>query len=272
MNIDDGESYVDKLADTRKFFAGLAMTIMVRERSAVDFVDLKGKTINEFYLENLELKRDDSAALRVVKVLDFVPELPAFAELAAQRPMTFQMAFHLALIVDSLLSGNYVPTWKQEVIKAFMKFQADVAEARLHHRQTGEAKPHHERFIALLGGSGSDTAEVIRRRHNFFMERMYSEMKLKPRDDQRLFDTLEKEIIWNRDGRKCLCCELPVKFREIHIHHVIEHIAGGQTILNNGVTVCADCHSDRKKMQELAPKFRANLERVLNPVRANEFA
>jgi hypothetical protein len=267
----DSDSYVDKLADNRKFFAGLAMTIMVRERSGEDFVFLKGKTINEFYIENLELKPNDPAAIRVLKVLDFIPELPSFADLTSQRPMTRQMAFHLALIIDSLLAGNYVPIWKQDVIKAFMKFQVDVAEAHLHHKQTGEAKPHYERFKVLLGGSGSDTAEVIRRRHNFFTERMYSEMRLKPLDGQRLFDTLEKEIIWNRDGRKCLCCELPVKFREIHIHHVVEHIAGGRTIFNNGVTVCVDCHTDRKKMQELAPKFGEHLERVSNSVRANEF-
>lgn len=43
LNVDDGEHYVDGPADTRKFFAGLAMTIMVSERSGVDFVDLKGK-------------------------------------------------------------------------------------------------------------------------------------------------------------------------------------------------------------------------------------
>ncbi|HEY1719137.1 MAG TPA: DUF262 domain-containing protein [Verrucomicrobiae bacterium] len=149
----DSDSYVDKLADNRKFFAGLAMTIMVRERSGEDFVDLKGKTINEFYIENLELKPNDPAAIRVLKVLDFIPELPSFADLTSQRPMTRQMAFHLALIIDSLLAGNYVPIWKQDVIKAFMKFQVDVAEAHLHHKQTGEAKPHYERFKVLLGGS-----------------------------------------------------------------------------------------------------------------------
>jgi len=46
LTVADGEHYVDGHADMRKFFAGLAMTIMLRERSEIDFVDLKGKTIN----------------------------------------------------------------------------------------------------------------------------------------------------------------------------------------------------------------------------------
>ena len=32
------------------------MTLMIRERSEIDFVDLKGTTINEFYMENLVLE------------------------------------------------------------------------------------------------------------------------------------------------------------------------------------------------------------------------
>jgi len=51
--VDDGDHYVDGLVEVRKFFAGLAMTIMLRERLEVDFVDLKGKTLNDFYMDNL---------------------------------------------------------------------------------------------------------------------------------------------------------------------------------------------------------------------------
>ena len=40
LSVDDGAHYVDGLAETRKFFAGLAMTLMVRSRASVDFVDL----------------------------------------------------------------------------------------------------------------------------------------------------------------------------------------------------------------------------------------
>lgn len=52
---DDGEHYVTGSADARKLFAGLAMTIMLRERANVDFVDLKGKVINEFHVKKENL-------------------------------------------------------------------------------------------------------------------------------------------------------------------------------------------------------------------------
>jgi Protein of unknown function DUF262 len=100
LSVDDGDHYVDGLADARKFFAGLAMTIMVRQRSGEDFVDLKGKTINDFYMENLDLKDDDSAAMRVVDTLDVIADLPRFDELLARKRVTYSVAFHFALLVE----------------------------------------------------------------------------------------------------------------------------------------------------------------------------
>jgi hypothetical protein len=261
LSVDDGEHYVDGLADTRKFFAGLAMTIMVRERFSLDFVDLKGKTINEFYQENLVLRPDDPATARTVRTLDRAAELPGF-DLLAKKPISFQMAFHFALLVDSLLSGNYVPVWRDHVVKAFQEFQDDVAKARHHYKTTREALPHYNRFVVALGGSGSDTADVIRMRHAFFLQQVYPKIPLKPLDPKRLFDPLEKEVIWTRDGRKCKnpACGRSVSFNDARIHHINEHIAGGPTVLENGVLVCPECHANRLHMQTLAPAFQEHLK------------
>jgi hypothetical protein len=264
LSVDDGEHYVDGLADTRKFFAGLAMTIMVRERQGVDFVDLKGKTINEFYKENLELKADDPAAARVVRTLDRVADLPGFADFLNKKPMSFQMAFHFALLVDSLLSGNYVPAWRDHVVEAFQEFQDGLAKARHHYRTTKEALPYYGHFVVLLGGSGSDTAEVIRTRHAFFLQQVYPKIPLKPLDPKRLFDALEKEVIWVRDSRKCKnpACGRLVSFSEARVHHINEHSAGGSTVLENGVLVCPECHVNRQHMQSLAPAFQQHLKQL----------
>jgi hypothetical protein len=260
LNIDDGDHYVDRLAARRKFFAGLAMTIMHRERSGSDFVDLKGKTINDFYMGNLELKDEDPAVIRVIKTLDAVPLLPGFEQLLTRRPVSHQMAFHLALLIDSLVSGDYVPVWRNDILKAFVAFQEELTKARLNHKRTHQPTPHYERFIALLSGSGSDTADLIRRRHAFFLEKMYPAIKIKPRDGKRLFDTLDKEWIWIRDKQTCQSCKQPVTFINATVHHVIEHTAGGDTIVENGVVVCHECHADRKKMQELTPMFQEYLQ------------
>ena len=267
LSVDDGVHYVDGLAEVRKFFAGLAMTIMVRERAEVDFVDLKGATINDFYLENLVLEDGDPGAVRVVQVLDVVAQLPGFESLREGRPMSFQWAFHLALLADSLNKGKYVSVWREDVVGAFLAFKQEVANAQLHYRENHESRPHHERFGRLLSGSGSDTADVIRIRHSFLLGEVYAKIRLKPLDPHRLFDPLEKEVIWNRDRGVCqnpVCArpERKVPFREATVHHVIEHTAGGNTILENGILICPECHANRVEMQRLAPQFQDYLRRI----------
>jgi hypothetical protein len=269
LSVDDDEHYVDGLAEARKFFAGLAMTIMVRARSGVDFVDLKGKVINEFYKEreNLELSEQDLAAQRVVRVLDEIAQLPGFESLRNEKPMSFQWAFHLALLVDSLIGGNYAPAWRNDVINAFIEFRAEEARARLHHRETKESLPHYERFGRLLAGSGSDTADIIRSRHSFLLAQMFPKIRITPRDPNRCFDTLEKEVIWDRDRGLCQNpgCERPgrrVAFSDARIHHVHEHTAGGPTTLQNGILVCDKCHASRPEMQRLTSHFQEYLGRI----------
>ena len=266
LTVADGEHYVDGHAEMRKFFAGLAMTVMLRERSETDFVDLKGKTINEFYLANLDLRDDEAGALRVVNLLDLIVALPHFSSLREGAPMTFQMAFHFALLVDCLDQGNYTADWKSSVVEAFLEFKAAVAASRLHHRQTQESLPHHERFGRLLSGSGSDTAEIIRIRHAFMLSELYPRLSVVHRDPNRCFDLLEKEVIWNRDRSRCQNpgCRRPdqkVPFREARFHHIVEHVAGGPTLLRNGVLVCVDCHG-RTEMQERTPYFQDYIARI----------
>lgn len=264
LTVDDGDHYVDRLALTRKFFAGLAMTIMVRERSGEDFVDLKGKTINDFYNENFDLREDDPAAERALRTLDRVVQLSGFERLLEGRPMPFSMAFHLALLVDSLNSGNYVPVWRDDVVNALVTFQQDVANARLQYKNTGESLPHHARFAERLAGSGSDTAAVIRNRHAFFLSQVFPAIRIKPRDENRCFGPLEKEVIWNRDRGQCKNpgCNRRVSFQEATIHHVVEHTTGGATTLDNGILVCPECHANRGLMQRLTEHFQQYLRQI----------
>ncbi len=267
LTVADGEHYVDGHAEMRKFFAGLAMTIMLRERSKIDFVDLKGKTINDFYLVNLDLPPEDPGAQRVVGLLDRIVGIPKFASLKEAGPMTFQMAFHFAVLVDALDQGNYTNDWKHLIVEAFLAFKQEVAAARLHHKDTRVSLPHHERFGLLLSGSGSDTAEVIRIRHAFMLSEIYPRVKVVPRDPNRGFDLLEREVIWNRDRGECRNPRCPrpgrrVAFHEATIHHIVEHGAGGTTILKNGVLICPECHANRAEMQHLTEHFQGYIARV----------
>ena len=265
-NIADGEHYVDGWAERRKFFAGLAMTLMLRERSDLDFVDIKGKTINDFYINNLDLRPGDVRTERVINVLKLVSSLPNFENLKQGIPMTFQMAFHFTLLVDSLNQGNYKATWKQEIVAAFVDFKEAIVGARKHYKDTHESLPHYESFARLLSGSGSDTAEIIRIRHSFLLSEMYSKISVVSLDQGRRFGPLEREVIWNRDRGCCQNpgCLLPgrrVSFHHSEIHHIIEHSAGGSTTLRNGILICTQCHGNRKEMQDLTDHFKSYIEK-----------
>lgn len=267
ISIDDNVHFVDGLAERRKFFAGVAMTIMIRERFDTDFLDIKGKTINDFYLANLNLPSGDPGAERVVNLLNQISELPNFEDLKKGTPMTFQMAFHFTLLVDSLNQGNYTADWKGDVVIAFLDFKKCVADARLHYRETRESIPHYENFGRLLSGSGSDTAETIRVRHAFLLSEMCSKITLVAKDPNRRFDPLEREVIWNRDRGRCQNPDCPLtdkklQYRDAEVHHIVDHSNGGNTALSNGVLVCNQCHRNRIKMQELADYFQKYIENL----------
>ena len=73
-------------------------------------------------------------------------------------------------------------------------------------------------------------------------------------------------MIWNRDRGTCQCpsCERAdrlIPFGEATVHHVDEHCAGGQTVLENGVLVCPQCHSNRYEMQRRGDHFKNYLAR-----------
>src|SRR5438477_12945844 len=96
------------------------MTLMLRERAEIDFVDLKGTTINDFYMDNLILKDEDPAALRVVRILDLVAQLPGFERLREGRPLSFQWAFYLAMLMDSLNEGKFTSAWARDLLTPFL--------------------------------------------------------------------------------------------------------------------------------------------------------
>jgi hypothetical protein len=56
-----------------------------------------------------------------------------------------------------------------------------------------------------------------------------------------------------------------VSFAEATVHHVVEHSVGGQTVLENGVLVCPQCHANRFEMQKLEGHFKAYLTRIYAP-------
>ena len=81
---------------------------------------------------------------------------------------------------------------------------------------------------------------------------------LTPKDPRRAFGSLEREIVYWRDGKKCGVCDSEVPWVEAEIHHIKEHSQGGQTVLENGKLVHKQCHPKGAAANEFAAQIRNN--------------
>jgi hypothetical protein len=255
---EDDFHYIDPLVEARRLFAQIAMTIIRREREGIDFVDGSGRAINAFYVANLKVSEDDPAIQRVLRVLSVGSRLPGFGDLKA---MNANLLFHFAMLLDTLLSGQYVQDWQNRYCKKFEVFVAAVQQARLDFRNEGQRSELYDDFAVLLAGSGSDKADKIGQRHAVFANWMRSQLEVNLKEPKRLFDVLEREVVWWRDRRTCMNpkCRRSVPFQEATVHHVTEHTAGGPTKLTNAVLVCTECAPKRKELQSAEDELKRYL-------------
>ena len=266
VHVEDEEDfhYIDSLVEARRLFAQIAMTIMRREREEIDFVDGSGRAINAFYVGNLNVSEDDPAVQRVLRVLSLGSKLPGFGDL---KHMNANYLFHFAMLLDSLLAGQYVQDWQGRYCKVFEEFGAKVQQARLDWKNERRHSDLYNEFAVLMAGSGSDKADKIGQRHAVFANWMRSELNIKLKDPKRLYDILEREVVWWRDRRLCQNprCLRFVPFNEATVHHVMEHTAGGPTILTNAVLVCNNCAPKRNELREAEYELKKYLWRLTHP-------
>ena len=67
-------------------------------------------------------------------------------------------------------------------------------------------------------------------------------------DPRRLFTAMQRRQILERDGSCCAYCGRHVTGEEgdrIYIDHVVPHVLGGQTVIDNGVVACGTCNSSK---------------------------
>jgi hypothetical protein len=148
-------------------------------------------------------------------------------------------AISLVLLVDSLLDG-FTPTWRDNFAQSFDNFRSEAVKAKA----TRNAPSPSTYWLSwgLLARSNSDRADSIERRHAFFVSKMIELLKPIPKDPQRGFDDLQRDLIYARDKKKCQACGGGVLWADAQIHHVNQHSEGGITDLDNGALVHAACH------------------------------
>jgi len=221
----------------RQLAAQMAMLFLTRlETNGERLCNINSREIDDFYYNHLDFDLTSPEARRFHNVLD---KLTLLLGDEARKKIVSHEAIHLMLLTDSLMD-EYTRSWETLFTAAFDRFRENFAKDKL---TRDEAVPGD--FWLRYGTHtrvNSDREGTIRRRHEFFCQKMLEWLKPKQKDPKRLFGPLEREIIYYRDHKKCHICGAEVPWSEAEIHHLESHVEGGQTVLPNGVLVRKECH------------------------------
>jgi len=239
--------------ETRQLCAQMTMLFFAkRESKGERLTDVNAKAIDDFYYQHLDFDPGSADASRFMGILDKLTMLLGDGK---RRPLKGHEAFHLVLLMDSLLE-DYTKSWEDKLPGAFDRFMHELAAGT----KTRWEVPPDESWTRYGAATrvNSDREQTIRQRHEFFCERMLEFMApMQLKDTQRLFGPLEREIVYYRDKKSCAVCDGSVVWGDAEVHHVKEHVKGGPTIVANGILVHSACHpKSAAAVEALAGKLK----------------
>lgn len=68
-----------------------------------------------------------------------------------------------------------------------------------------------------------------------------------PLDTKRWFNPEQRQQIWAKSGAHCAMCKLEISRTNFHCDHIIPHVEGGPTAVENGQALCAECNYKKGK-------------------------
>ncbi len=237
---------------TRTLAAQIAMLYLTRHEAGPDhFTNIDAQSIDVFYYTHIDFDADSGDSKRLIAILD---KLDALLGDGKRPRLGAHIAIHLVLLLDSLWD-DYTRSWESTLSKSVDKFSYALASGA---KTKTSIQP--DEFWARYGQwtyNMANQGDSIRRRHGFYADRMCDFLQpLQAKDSKRVFGSLEREIIYFRDDKKCAVGGEEVAWNDLEIHHVKEHYQGGQTDLANGVVVCREHHPKGSAAQEFADSWK----------------
>ena len=248
----------NKRGNARLYCAQFAM-IFFEHIANGGYIDVGTKAIDEYYYKNLDFDLKSEKVGHFTKTLDKLVEL--FKGYKG-RKIKQQEAMHLVFLVHTLIT-DYVRGWESKFISAFDQFRKEVSSTKK--QKAGEYWLN----FGMLTSTSSTNSKSIRTRHEFFSKKMLESLNPIKKDEKRIFDETDREVIFDKYNKLCAVCFEVIDWDDLEIHHVDEHNQGGKTSIENAAPVHRKCHP---KGHEATKHFSNNWDKIkmklLNTIKA----
>lgn len=223
---------------TRQLASQMCLTLLrFRDFPDQNLPDINSQALTEFYHNRLDFDLNGVDAIFIKEIFDELLDLLGDGK---RKPLRAHEAIHASILI-AFLKKYYVSNWRDTFAQAFDEFVSRLDDAK----KSSEASEYYHYWTQYGQWTrvSSDKGEYITRRNTFYLEemrRLLGELTLK--DSKRVFDPLERNILYNKQSKKCAVCNGVVKWEDIEIHHVTPHSEGGTTSVINAAMVHKDCH------------------------------
>lgn len=195
----------------------------------------------------VDMRSFSNAVRRVTWSINYIRKLlPDIAETRFRKLADF---YTLVLAFDKMaqdglaLSQNSAINEARAYLGDFAGMVDSVYEAIRTFNQKAKPEPQALAYVQAVRAS-PDAAKNRRDRESIIRELLDGVFVEK--DTRRLFNSLQRRIIWNqtRDHRCCICRH-KLKWPYFEIDHVKPHSKGGRTTISNGKLICGKCNRDK---------------------------
>lgn len=201
--------------------------------------NIKDRDLNLMYDNNKDFDTNSAKAKQVKKVLDYLKEM-----FPSETPELKRYNVVSLFILVSDLMENYVIKGREtEIAKWFVDFEL--------RRTQDEGKPAEEQnpgFVAYheKTAHSTDAFDSLEYRHKFLMEDLFQHITdLCPRDPKRLFDEVQRRVIFRKDNGICQICGKKCEWNDYQADHIKAWSNGGKTIVENGQVLCSECNQKK---------------------------
>jgi hypothetical protein len=211
---------------------------------------LDASVLHKMYESHRKFSSSHSTVKRLKWALNFLNESIGVKE--SFSGFTKNALISLVFLVDELRNEYCIEDCQEDFAIAFLEFE-DI-RIKNNNLPDEEKNVDFERYNRSIREQSYDH---LVRRHNFLKKFFVDSLKLKTKDPKRSFNGEDLDFIFRRDNGICGVCGRKVERKDAVIDHIVPHVKGGRTVLDNGQLAHIKCNQSKS-------------DKYLNPLELDE--